>query len=189
MKTIVESLQDLYVALGGKESDVSGLKLNPDVIEQIAALVNGGALNELPAVTIEDAGDVLTVNASGEWEAAAPGGGGYGTNVLISGTQYNYTSTISPSDLMASFFPDTPEIPPVYHIYYQIDANSDIYYYGDLRRCVNSVNDIEALACVIDACNTGANPNMNIIGFGITYGSNGYEWVSVTLNVAGSQPG
>ena len=32
----------------------------------------------LPAVTIDDAGDVLTVNASGEWEAAAPGGGGGG---------------------------------------------------------------------------------------------------------------
>ena len=30
----------------------------------------------LPAVTIDDAGDVLTVNASGEWEAAAPSGGG-----------------------------------------------------------------------------------------------------------------
>ena len=76
MKTIVEALQDLYVALGGKKTDVSGLKLNPDVIEQIAALVNEGALNELPAVTIEDAGDVLTVDNSGKWGKAAPSGGG-----------------------------------------------------------------------------------------------------------------
>ena len=75
MKTIVEALQDLYVALGGKKADVSGLKLNPDVIEQIAALVNAGALNELPAVTSEDAGDVLTVDNSGKWGAAAPSGG------------------------------------------------------------------------------------------------------------------
>ena len=75
MKTIVEALQDLYVALGGKKADVSGLKLNPDVIEQIAALVNEGALNELPAVTEADAGDVLTVDNSGKWGAAAPSGG------------------------------------------------------------------------------------------------------------------
>lgn len=75
MKTIVEALQDLYVALGGEKADVSGLKLNPDVIEQIAALVNAGALNELPAVTSEDAGDVLTVDNSGKWGAAAPSGG------------------------------------------------------------------------------------------------------------------
>ena len=91
MKTIVEALQDLYVALGGKKADVSGLNLNPDVIEQIAALVNEGALNELPAVTIDDAGDVLTVNASGEWEAAAPSGGGltlYGPYIAtVSSTQ------------------------------------------------------------------------------------------------------
>lgn len=76
MKTIVEALQDLYVALGGKKADVSGLKLNPDVIEQIAALVNEGALNELPVVTIADAGYVLTVDETGKWGAAAPSGGG-----------------------------------------------------------------------------------------------------------------
>lgn len=76
MKTIVEALQDLYVALGGKKADVSGLKLNPDVIEQIAALVNEGALNELPVVTIADAGDVLTVDETGKWGVAAPSGGG-----------------------------------------------------------------------------------------------------------------
>lgn len=82
MKTIVEALQDLYVALGGKKADVSGLKLNPDVIEQIAALVNEGALNELPAVTIADAGDVLTVDNSGKWGKAAPSGGGGGGMII-----------------------------------------------------------------------------------------------------------
>ena len=38
----------------------------------------------LPAVTIDDAGDVLTVNASGEWEAAAPSGGGTVVNATWS---------------------------------------------------------------------------------------------------------
>lgn len=111
MKTIVEALQDLYVALGGKESDVSGLKLNPDVIEQIAALVNGGALNELPAVTIEDAGDVLTVNASGKWEAAAPGGGGGGGEPIIlsfTGSSSNWTTENTPEEYTAALTAGVP---------------------------------------------------------------------------------
>lgn len=34
MKTIVEALQDLYVALGGEVSDVADLVLNPDIIAE-----------------------------------------------------------------------------------------------------------------------------------------------------------
>lgn len=47
----------------------------------------------LPAVTIDDAGDVLTVNASGEWEAAAPSGGGSPLLVNIT-TQDNIVFTM-----------------------------------------------------------------------------------------------
>lgn len=107
MKTIVEALQDLYVALGGKKSDVSALALNPDVIEQIAALVNGGALNELPAVTIEDAGDVLTVDETGKWGVAAPGGGGgltlYGPYMVV-----NQSATVGTSS--TEIYVDTVDI-------------------------------------------------------------------------------
>lgn len=39
--------------------------------------VSAAPASQLPAVTSEDAGDVLTVNESGEWENAAPSGGGY----------------------------------------------------------------------------------------------------------------
>lgn len=66
MKTIVEALQELYVAMGGEQSDVSGFSLNPDVIEQIAALVQSGATKELPAVTASDNNKVLAV-VNGAW--------------------------------------------------------------------------------------------------------------------------
>lgn len=71
MKTIVEALQDLYVAMGGELKDVSGLSLNPDVIESIATLVQSGAMNDLPAVTVADDGDILTV-VNGAWSKADP---------------------------------------------------------------------------------------------------------------------
>lgn len=74
MKTILEALKDLYVALGGSSSDVSGLSLNPDVIEKMATLVTSGALKELPALT-GNAGKVLKVSegATGvEWGSELP---------------------------------------------------------------------------------------------------------------------
>lgn len=52
---------------------------------------------ELPAVTSADAGDVLTVNASGEWEAAAPGGGGGGLTLYGPYVCKNQAATIGTS--------------------------------------------------------------------------------------------
>lgn len=69
MKTIVEALQDLYVAMGGQESDASGFSLTPDVIEKISQLIQSGQTKELPAVTAEDEGKSLMVTGAGEWGA------------------------------------------------------------------------------------------------------------------------
>lgn len=73
MKTTVEALKALYIALGGQLTDtyediaggvaVSEYVLIPDVIEAISQVVTGA---ELPAVTAEDNGKVLKV-VDGEW--------------------------------------------------------------------------------------------------------------------------
>jgi hypothetical protein len=73
MKTTVEALKALYVALGGQLTDyysdiaggvaVSEYVLIPDVVEAISQVVTGA---ELPAVTAEDNGKVLKV-VDGEW--------------------------------------------------------------------------------------------------------------------------
>lgn len=73
MKTTVEALKALYVALGGQLTDtyediaggvaVSEYVLIPDVVEAISQVVTGA---ELPAVTAEDNGKVLKV-VEGKW--------------------------------------------------------------------------------------------------------------------------
>lgn len=77
MKTTVEALKALYVALGGKATDyyagiaggakVGEYSLIPDMIEAIA-IIAGSAI-ELPTVTTSNNGQVLTVS-SGKWAAA-----------------------------------------------------------------------------------------------------------------------
>lgn len=71
MKTTVEALKALYIALGGQLTDtyagiadgvaVSEYVLIPDVIEAISQVVV-----KVPAVTAEDNGKILKV-ANGEW--------------------------------------------------------------------------------------------------------------------------
>lgn len=94
--TNAEALTALYQALGGSAGDVAG-KTNADIIAAIAtkaAIVAGATLpaasgngkvltvvsskwqaanvpTELPTVTAANAGQVLTVNAEGQWAAAA----------------------------------------------------------------------------------------------------------------------
>ena len=95
--TNLEALKALYTALGGA-STIPADATNADVIATQAAVVVGKTLpavgtagqvltvksnawkaadipSQLPAVTSENAGQVLTVNAEGKWAAAAlPGG-------------------------------------------------------------------------------------------------------------------
>jgi hypothetical protein len=70
--TTIEALRTLYVALGGTASDVENINTIPPMIAAIATAVeekSGGG--ELPSVTAENNGDVLTV-VEGAWAAAAP---------------------------------------------------------------------------------------------------------------------
>ena len=65
--TNVDALKKLYVALGGKASDVAALDTSAEVIDAIATVA--ASTIELPAVTASDNGDVLTV-VSGKWAKA-----------------------------------------------------------------------------------------------------------------------
>ncbi len=63
-RTTVDELKTLYVKLGGDIADVAGLQTDAEIIDKIEDIAKG-----LPQVTAEDAGKVLTVNDSGEWNA------------------------------------------------------------------------------------------------------------------------
>ena len=71
MDNTIQALTNLYVALGGDADDVAGISIIPDMINAIAELISEGG-GRLPAVSATDNGKVLTVNAQGEWVAAAP---------------------------------------------------------------------------------------------------------------------
>lgn len=64
----VDALYALYVALGGDVADINTKTTIPECINEIATLISGGALKELPKVTSSDNGKVLTV-ADGAWSA------------------------------------------------------------------------------------------------------------------------
>lgn len=84
MNTTVEALQNLYVESGGSLTDtydniaggvsVSDYSVIPDVIDAISALKESGATSELPAVSEDDNGSILTV-VDGAWDKAEASGG------------------------------------------------------------------------------------------------------------------
>lgn len=65
MINTVESLRELYVALGGDLSDVANITTIPEMLSKIS-LVAQAAATELPVVSGADDGDVLGV-VSGKW--------------------------------------------------------------------------------------------------------------------------
>lgn len=65
--TTVEALREVYKSLGGTGTDI---KDNMTIPEALAKIATKAAGVELPAVTVENAGQVLTVNAQGKWVAA-----------------------------------------------------------------------------------------------------------------------
>lgn len=71
MDNTITALQALYAALGGTAADVANMNTIPEMINAIAAYVAAGGAAELPAVTADDNGKVLTV-VSGKWAAQTP---------------------------------------------------------------------------------------------------------------------
>lgn len=69
MDNTIDALRNLYVALGGDADDVAEYVIIPDMINAIAALIASGATAELPAVTTDDNGKLLTVSG-GKWTKA-----------------------------------------------------------------------------------------------------------------------
>lgn len=65
--TNVDALKKLYIELGGNEEDIANIETSADMIEVLADIA--GSTIELPGVTSEDNGDVLTV-VEGEWAKA-----------------------------------------------------------------------------------------------------------------------
>lgn len=70
MNLTVEALKELYIALGGNATNVADITLIPDMIKEIAAYISAGGAAELPTVSKNDNGRVLTV-VEGAWAAAA----------------------------------------------------------------------------------------------------------------------
>lgn len=56
-------------------SDITPIKRSEEYLQRIADAIEGGGGSDLPAVTSDDNGDVLTV-VNGAWDKATPSGGG-----------------------------------------------------------------------------------------------------------------
>ena len=69
--TTINALKKLYVELGGNIKDVENITIIPEMIDALSEIA--GSTIELPGVTSEDNGDVLTV-VDGKWAKAEAGG-------------------------------------------------------------------------------------------------------------------
>ena len=138
MKTIVEALKDLYVALGGKAEDVANLVLNPDVIEQIAAVASDAVKPELPSLT-GNAGKFLKVDSDAEgveWAEAGGGGGGFIVNMTVD-NEYTQWLDKTYSEIKQAI---NSGIQPVFKNYAVI-GDTAVYYYYTLMYLNESQNE------------------------------------------------
>ena len=67
--TTIEALKALYAAFGGNSATVAGMQTDADIIYALSQIVSSTAA-ELPAVTADNNGQVLTV-VNAKWAAAA----------------------------------------------------------------------------------------------------------------------
>lgn len=74
MITTITALKNLYVACGGTASDVANITTIAEMIEALKNVLQGGGGSDLPAVTSDDNGKVLTV-VEGDWDKANAAGG------------------------------------------------------------------------------------------------------------------
>jgi len=132
-KTINQALKDLFLGLGGNPSALSDNTSVSDYIEDLEGAIKGETssiiddntaseskvyssskveslipTDELPSVTSEDIGNILTVVSDGEsgatWDKApAPSGGGY---IIYDGTVSSSTFTLSNSKKVADVVAD-----------------------------------------------------------------------------------
>lgn len=65
----IEALKKLYVTMGGTAADVENLNITPEMISAIADIYQGGGGSNLPTVTADDNGKLLTV-VEGDWDKA-----------------------------------------------------------------------------------------------------------------------
>ena len=98
MINTIESLQGIYVALGGELTDVANITTIPEMLTAIST-VAAAAARELPAVGKSDNGDVLTV-VNGKWTKAAPTSEPF--VVTVTATSESVTATKTYAEITAA---------------------------------------------------------------------------------------
>lgn len=95
--TTIDALKNLYVELGGNLEDVENINVIPKMIDALSEIA--GSTIELPGVTSEDNGDILTV-VDGKW-AKGQAGGAKKLEVGDNGSQLLLPGGVKESDIFA----------------------------------------------------------------------------------------